>query len=136
MVKAGRGAILTISTPGSRMAGTGFLGYGVTCAAVEAFTRFLAAELGPSGIRVNCLRPHAIPEATAKGSHSRDVFGPVAQRAGTTVEAMLASAATATLLKRLPTLEEVADAAAFLASDRAGAMTGAIANLSCGALVD
>jgi 3-oxoacyl-[acyl-carrier protein] reductase len=64
------------------------------------------------------------------------VFGPVAQRAGITVETMLASAATATLLKRLPTLEEVADAAAFLASDRAGAMTGAIANLSCGALVD
>jgi len=49
---------------------------------------------------------------------------------------MLASAATAPLLKRLPTLEEVAETAAFLASDRAGAMTGAVANLSCGALVD
>jgi 3-oxoacyl-[acyl-carrier protein] reductase len=33
-------------------------------------------------------------------------------------------------------LDEVANAAAFLASDHAGAMTGAIANLSCGALVD
>ena len=136
MIKAGRGVILTLSTPGSRMAGTGFLGYGVTCAAVEAFTRLLAAELGPSGIRVNCLRPHAIPEAAAKGSHSRDVFRPVAERAGITVEAMLAQAAATTLLKRLPTLDEVANAAVFLASDQASAMTAAIANLSCGTLVD
>src|SRR6266478_1974587 len=101
MIKAGRGVILTLSTPGSRMAGTGFLGYGVTCAAVEAFTRVPAAEL-----------------------------------AGITVEAMLAQAATTTLLKRLPTLDEVANAAVFLASDQASAMTAAIANLSCGALVD
>ncbi len=43
---------------------------------------------------------------------------------------------TTTLLKRLPTLDEVANAAVFLASDQAGAMTAAIANLSCGALVD
>lgn len=136
MIQEGRGVILTLSTPGSRMTGTGFLGYGVTCAAVEALSRLLAAELGPSGIRVNCLRPHAIPEAAAKGSHSRDVFRPVAERAGLTVEAMLAGAADQTLLKRLPTLDEVAAVAAFLASDRAGAMTGTIANLSCGTLVD
>lgn len=136
MVKQGRGVILMLSTPGARMAGTGFLGYGVTCAAVEALSRLLAAELGPSGIRVNCIRPHAIPQAAANGSHSRDVFRPAAERAGVTVEAMLAEAADQTLLKRLPTLEEVAGVAAFLASDRASAMTGAIANLSCGALVD
>ena len=37
-----------------------------------------------------------------------------------------------TLLKRLPTLAEVADTAAFLASDRAGAITGTVANLTCG----
>src|SRR5215813_5093144 len=137
MIKAGRGVILTLSTPGSRMAGTGFIGYGVTCAAVEGFTRLLAAELGASGIRVNCLRPHAIPEATARGSHSREVFQNVAERAGTTVESMLAAAASAgTLLKRLPTLDEVASTAAFLASDQAGAITAAIANLSCGTVLD
>ena len=44
--------------------------------------------------------------------------------------------AQGTLLKRLPTLFEIAETAAFLASDRAGAMTGTIANLSAGALVD
>lgn len=43
---------------------------------------------------------------------------------------------TGTLLKRFPKLKEVADFAAFPASDRAGAMTGAIANLTCGSLVD
>lgn len=36
----------------------------------------------------------------------------------------------------LSTLEEVADFAAYAASDRAGAMTAAIANLTCGSLVD
>jgi enoyl-[acyl-carrier-protein] reductase (NADH) len=58
------------------------------------------------------------------GSHSREVFRPVAERAGLTVEEMLRGSAAATLLKRLPTLAEAASTAAFMASDRAGAMTG------------
>jgi 3-oxoacyl-[acyl-carrier protein] reductase len=41
-----------------------------------------------------------------------------------------------TLLGRLPRLAEVAGAAVFAASDQAGAMTGAIINLTCGAIVD
>jgi hypothetical protein len=41
-----------------------------------------------------------------------------------------------TLRKALPTLAEVADAAAFIASDRASAMTGTVANLSGGRIVD
>jgi len=136
MVKQRAGVILTLSTPGSRMSGVGFLGYGVTCAAIEAFSRLLAGELGESGVRVVCLRPDAIPEALAV-SHARKVFQGFAERAGTRVEAMLAERArTGTLLKRLPTLSEVAEFAAFAASDRAGAMTGAIANLTCGSLVD
>ncbi len=73
MAKRGSGVILLMSTPGSRLPGTGYLGYGVACAAKEGFTRLLAAELAPSGIRVVCLQPHAIPEAAAAGSHSRDV---------------------------------------------------------------
>jgi len=136
MVTHGSGVILTLSTPGSRMSGQGFLGYGVTCGAIETFSRILAGELGPNGIRVICLRPHAIPEAVST-SHTREVFSGFAERAGTTVEDMLSEwARTATLLGRLPTLAEVADFAAFVASDRAGAMTGAIANLTCGSLVD
>jgi 3-oxoacyl-[acyl-carrier protein] reductase len=136
MAKQGSGVILMISSgPGGRMSGQGFLGNGVSCAAVEAFSRILAGELGPSGIRVVCLRPHAIPEAVAT-SHTRQLFNGMAGLAGLSVEAWLAELAHGTLLKRLPTLAEVADYAAFVASDRASAMTGAIANLTSGALVD
>ena len=39
-------------------------------------------------------------------------------------------------LKRLPTLAEVADTAAFIASDRAGAMTATVVNLSAGSITD
>lgn len=110
------------------MSGQGFPGYGMTCGAIETFSRILAGELDPSGIRVICLRPDAIPEALAT-SHSRKAFSGYAERAGTTVEAMLAERArTGTLLKRFPTLAEVANFAAFVASDRASAMTGAIVN--------
>lgn len=44
--------------------------------------------------------------------------------------------ADGTLLKRLPTLDEVAEVTGFFASDRAAAMTGTIANITAGALVD
>jgi 3-oxoacyl-[acyl-carrier protein] reductase len=136
MVKRNIGVILTISTTGSRIPGAGYLGYGVTCGAVEAFTRILAGELGPSGIRTVCIRPDAIPEALTK-SHSSQVFEGLAERTDSSIEEMLTERArTGTLLGRFPTLAEVAGFAAFAASDRAGAMTGAIANLSCGSVVD
>ena len=73
MVKQGSGVILTLSTSGSQLSGQGFLGYGVTCGAIETFSRILTGELGPSGIRVICLRPHAIPETVAT-SHVRELF--------------------------------------------------------------
>ena len=130
------GVIMMLSTPGSRMPGTGYLGYGVSCAATEAMTRLLAAELGPAGIRVVCIRPHAIPEAAAVGSHSRDVFEPAARSAGITLDEMMQGVAATTLLKRLPTLDQVAHAAVFAASDHAMSMTGAVINMTCGAVVD
>ena len=136
MRRQGGGVLLTLSTPGARLTGTGFLGNGVASAAVEAFSRLLAGELGGDGIRVVCLRPDALPDAVAH-SHTGEVFGGIARAMGITVEALLAGRAQdATLLKRLPTLQQVADYAAFAASDRAGAMTGVIANLTCGSLVD
>jgi 3-oxoacyl-[acyl-carrier protein] reductase len=135
MVEQRSGVILTLSTVGSQLSGQGFLGYGVTCGATETFSRILAGELGPSNIRVVCLRPHAIPETVAT-SHVRDLFGGFADRAGTTVDAFLDEMAGANhVMSRLPTLAEVAEFAVFAASDRAGAMTGSIANLSAGTLV-
>ena len=130
------GVIMMLSTPGSKMAGTGFFGYGVSCAATEAMTRLLAAELGAAGIRAVCIRPHAIPQAAAAGSHSRDVFEPAAKEAGITVTEMLEGAAQTTLIKRLPTLDEVAQAAVFAASSTMGSMTGAVINLSGGVILD
>lgn len=136
------GVILTLSTPGSKEAAPGVLGYCVTCAGKEAFSRVLAAELAPRNIRVICLRPHAIADAPAAGSYTKDLFKTLIPYKETTdnqpVEEWLPGSpmAQSTMLKRLPTLSEVAETAAFLASDRAGAITGAVVNLSCGSVVD
>ncbi|MBB6674681.1 SDR family NAD(P)-dependent oxidoreductase [Cohnella nanjingensis] len=136
MAPLGAGVIFTLSTPVSRMPGPGYMGHNFACAGIEGFSRHLAGELAPNGIRVVCLRPHMIPEAVEKGSHTREVFQMAASREGMTVEERLRGAAGGTLLKRLPTLAEVADTAAFMASDRAGAITGAIVNLNGGLLLD
>ena len=136
MTARGSGTILTLSTAGSRFARPGNLGYGTTCAALEQLTQRLAVELGPSGVRVVCLRPHAVPDAPAHGSYTGEVFGPLAAAAGVSVEQLLAGwGEDQTLLGRLPTLQQVADAAVFLASDRAGAITGSVLDLTCGSAI-
>ena len=133
MAARGSGVILTLSTAGARFARPGNLGFGTTCAAIEQMTQRLAAELGPSGVRVVCLRPTAIADAASHGSFTGEVFAPLAAAAGVSVEGMLAQwGEDQTLLGRLPTLAQVADAAVFLASDRAGAITGAVTDLTSG----
>jgi len=133
MTARGSGAILTLSTAGARFARPGNLGFGTTCAAIEQMTQRLAAELGPSGVRVVCLRPTAIADAPASGSFTGEVFAPLAAASGVSVEQMLAQwGEDQTLLGRLPTLAQVADAAVLLASDRAGAITGAVTDLTSG----
>ena len=127
------GTILTLSTAGSRFARPGNLGYGTTCAAIEQMTQRLAVELGPCGVRVVCLRPTALSDAPAHGSYTGEVFAPLAAAAGIGVEQLLAQwGEDQTLLGRLPTLDQVAGTAAFLASDRAAAITGAVVDLTCG----
>lgn len=136
MVKQGSGVILTLSTPAARMASSVSAGFGVACAAVEGLSRQLAGELGPHGIRVICLRPDGIPEASRLGSHSREVFSRRAERMGNTLEQFLDAFSDGTLLKRSPTLAEVANVAVFMASDQASGMTGTVANVTCGSIVD
>jgi NAD(P)-dependent dehydrogenase (short-subunit alcohol dehydrogenase family) len=138
MAARGKGAILMLTTPVSHMPGPGFMGHCVALAGVEAMTRHLAGELGASGVRVMCIRSHAIADAVAPEleSSTREVFAQMADAAELSIEAMLDGAAQSTLLRRLPRLDDVAATAAFLASDRAGATTGAIANLTCGMLLD
>jgi NAD(P)-dependent dehydrogenase (short-subunit alcohol dehydrogenase family) len=141
MVERGAGVILTLSASaapaaGSPEPGQGLGGFGVACAAIESLSRCLAGELGPHGVRVVCLRPEGIPETWPDEFRSQFDSPGEWGYGGTTRDDFQASIAEATLLKRLPTLAEVADVAAFVASDGAGAMTGAVVNLTCGSVVD
>lgn len=130
------GVILTLSEPGSQLAVGGILGHAVSAAGKEAFSRVLAAELAPRNIRVICVRPHAVSDGPASGSYTKDLFKSLAATAGVSVDEWVGDLAEGTLLKRLPTIADVAETAAFLASDRARAVTATVANLSGGLLVD
>jgi NAD(P)-dependent dehydrogenase (short-subunit alcohol dehydrogenase family) len=107
-------------------------GFGVACAAIEGFCRQLAAEVGSAGIRVICLRSAGSPDAPGVDG----AFQELAAHAGISRAAFEARQVEKTLLKRLPRLAEVGNVAALLASDHASAVTGAIANVTCGELVD
>jgi NAD(P)-dependent dehydrogenase (short-subunit alcohol dehydrogenase family) len=136
MAKRGSGVILTLSASAAPSAsspkpGQGIGGFGVACAAIEALSRCLAGELGPHGIRVVCLRPEGIPETWPSEFRNQLEAPGEWGYGGTTRNEFQASLADTTLLKRLPTLAEVADAAGFMASDRAGAMTAAVVNVTC-----
>jgi 3-oxoacyl-[acyl-carrier protein] reductase len=99
--------------------------FSTACAAIEALTRSLAGDLGSQGVRVVCLRPDAIPQTW--WLEQRD------DPSGCGVRAYLENSIA---LGRLPTLEEVANAAAFMASDRASVITGTVVNLTCGSIMD
>lgn len=131
----GSGVILTISTPGARLTGNGLIGNAAQSAGLEGFSRALAGELGPSGIRVVCVRPHAMADAYDV-SYTGTMFDRIAAGSGIGREEWMRGLADTTLLGRLPTLSELAEYLAFAASDRAGSMTGVISNLTAGALVD
>jgi len=132
MVSQRSGVILTITGTPSRI---GFANVGGTApayAAVVALSRGLSAELAPHGVRVLCLMPNAIPET----STIREGFARYAKAAGCSPAEYLAKIEGMTHLRRLTTLAELADTAAFLASDQASAMTGSVVNLSGGAITD
>jgi NAD(P)-dependent dehydrogenase (short-subunit alcohol dehydrogenase family) len=126
------GVILTITGTPSRMAFPNVGGTAPAYAAVVALSRNLSAELAPQGIRVVCLMPNAIPETAT----IREGFARYAKETGVTPAEFQARMESMTHLRRLTTLTELADAAAFLASDHARAMTGTVVNLSGGAIVE
>jgi NAD(P)-dependent dehydrogenase (short-subunit alcohol dehydrogenase family) len=128
----GSGVILTLTAVPGRLPARLIGGTAPAWAAVEAFSRSLALEVGPAGIRVVCLRSHAIPETPLIEAN----FASAGPAAGVTPAGFQAILEQGTLLKRLPTLAEVADTAAFIASDRAGAMTATVVNLSAGSITD
>ncbi|HLV97667.1 MAG TPA: SDR family oxidoreductase [Ktedonobacterales bacterium] len=132
MQKRGSGVIMTLTATPARMLLPNQGNFGIACAAIERLCKQLACELGPQGIRVICLRSAGSPDAAGVAWAIRVL----AKQAGVSPEAFEVSVAEKTLLKRLPKLAEVAEMAVLMASDRASAMTGAVANVTCGETVD
>lgn len=119
MTAQGSGVIVLLSSSAALESRHQMGGFNLACASIEALTRSLAGEVGRKGVRVVGLRPNFTPE-TIPGTTDQDVPFLVKD----------------TLLGRLPRLAEVADTAVYLASDASGAMSGAVVNLTCGAIID
>lgn len=132
MTRQRTGVILMVTAAPDRLAIPRVGSFGVACAALEGLARTLATELGPEGVRVVCLRSAGSPDADGVRK-ARDL---VADGVGTAADRFQAAREERALLRRLPLLAEVAGVAALLASDRAGAMTATIANVTCGELLD
>jgi len=110
---AGRqGAMLTLSYLGAMRSIPSYNVMGLAKASLEANVRFLAADLGPEGTRVNAISAGPIKTLAAAGiAGFRKMLGHVAEVAP---------------LRRNVTLEDVGNAAAFLCSDLAAGITGEI----------
>ncbi|MFT3923280.1 MAG: SDR family oxidoreductase [Myxococcales bacterium] len=126
------GVIMSVTALPARMGSRLNGGYGPAHAAKEALTRDLSAELAPHGIRVVGLRPHGMPET----STMKEIFELKASRMGMTWEQFQAYLAGMTHPRRVMRLEELANTAAFMASDKASGMTGTTVNLTMGNLDD
>lgn len=128
MVAQGSGVILTLTSGSSRGTAPMMGGTGPADAATEVFVRYLAAEVGPSGVRVLGLWTAGVPETFDRADDTNEARGRTGLT-GADIERMLGPM---TMLKRAPRLAQVAETAAFLASDRAGAITSTIVNVTCG----
>jgi NAD(P)-dependent dehydrogenase (short-subunit alcohol dehydrogenase family) len=132
MIPNKSGVIMAVTALHSRMGLPLVGGYGLAQAAKEALTRNLSAELAPHGIRVVGLRPQAMPETRT----IKNAYEPRAKASGMTWEQWQQMLASRTHGKRLMTLEEMANVAVFMASDKASGMTGTTVNLTMGSLDD
>ena len=112
------GAIVSMSYLGAVRAVDGYNVMGVAKAALEASTRYLAADVGPDGIRVNSISAGPIKTVSAMGvSGFKSILGQVEERAP---------------LRRNVTQEEVGDTALFLLSDLSRGMTGQVLYVDSG----
>jgi NAD(P)-dependent dehydrogenase (short-subunit alcohol dehydrogenase family) len=132
MVPKKSGVIMRVTATHSREGIPLVGGYGPAQSAMESLTRSLSAELAPHGIRVVGLRPQAMPES----STIKEAFEPRAKASGMTWEQWQEMLASRTHSQRVMTLAEMANVAAFVASDKASGMTGTTVNLTMGRLDD
>jgi NAD(P)-dependent dehydrogenase (short-subunit alcohol dehydrogenase family) len=122
MIPRRSGAILMFGGSADPVPDYNIGGFQVGLHALETIRRQLSSELGRHGIRVVTLKTGGVPESIPADFDGRE-----------RLEQMLTNA---TMLKRTATLEDVGNAAAFAASDKARTMTAATLNVSCGALID
>jgi 3-oxoacyl-[acyl-carrier protein] reductase len=121
MKERGRGSIITVSSSAGRRANPRSpIAYGAAKAGIELMTQHVAAQVGPFGIRANCIAPETILT-----ERNRERI-PAAQ------QEMIVDFHP---LKRLGTPEDVAHAVVFLASDNAAWITGLVVDISGGAVM-
>ncbi|KAB8197743.1 glucose 1-dehydrogenase [Nonomuraea phyllanthi] len=115
------GNIITLSSAaGRKPSERTIVAYAAAKAGVQIFTQDLAAQVGPFGIRANCLAPETILTETNKQWIPDDVQHSLAESHP---------------LRRLGTPEDVARAALFLASDESSWITGVIVDVAGGAVL-
>jgi NAD(P)-dependent dehydrogenase (short-subunit alcohol dehydrogenase family) len=107
MAKRGSGSIVSVDSMAGRIGLPGAAAYGATKAALTAMSRSWAAEYSPQGVRVNTVAP-----------------GPA--YTGGAEEDLISDLGATTLLGRAAQPEEIAEVIAFLASDKASYITGAV----------
>jgi enoyl-[acyl-carrier protein] reductase I len=112
-------SVVTMTYAGSNRVVPNYNVMGPAKASLEASVRYLAADLGPAGVRVNAVSPGPI--------HT------VAARSIKDFASMLDLLEQHTPLRHNVTIEEVADATVFLLSDLARAVTGEIMHVDAGA---
>jgi enoyl-[acyl-carrier protein] reductase I len=113
-----QGALLTLSYLGAERSIPGYNVMGLAKASLEANVRFMAADLGPRGVRVNGISAGPIKTLAAAG-----IAG---------FRKMLNRVAEVAPMRRNVTLEDVGNAAAFLCSDLASGITGEILHVDSG----
>jgi NAD(P)-dependent dehydrogenase (short-subunit alcohol dehydrogenase family) len=121
MVTAGRGSIVTIASVNASLPDPGVIDYSAAKAALVNFTKSVSKEFGPHGIRANAINPGPVATRLWLGSAET-----IAATTGANPESVAEEAAAHAVTGRFTQPAEVANLAAFLASDRvAGNITGA-----------
>jgi NAD(P)-dependent dehydrogenase (short-subunit alcohol dehydrogenase family) len=129
MYARGAGVILNISSLSAKSAFPWSAPYAAAKAGLLALTRVTAAESARRGIRVNAICPGPVTETKM----SKELGMAIGARLGVTPEAETAQFLETILQGRGQTADEIAAAAAFLASDQASAITGQSLNVDGGA---
>jgi NAD(P)-dependent dehydrogenase (short-subunit alcohol dehydrogenase family) len=129
MAAQGSGVILSLTSGSAKGTMPGMGGTGPADAATEAFLRYLAAEVGPAGVRVVGIYTAGVVETLTRAKIT-DV-----NAEGPDPEQIIEMLSGMALLRKAPRVAEVCETAAFLASDRASGITATTANVTCGLVV-